>query len=257
VIEQNRGGPHKGPVLRSNRQTGLLRFQADVLGGKKQKDRDCQNRDIGTGRIAIIDIGSNTVRLVVYEAPLRLPVPLFNEKVQCELGRGLAATGRLNQSGIGLALDSIRWFARLADAMGVKQLELVATAAVREATDGEDFAALIKKQTGYPVKILTGDEESKAAALGMLSGVPSADGILGDLGGGSLDLMELKQGGFGRCGTLPLGHLRLSEDAKGSPAKARSIVANQFNTMPWIKDMEGRTFFAVGGSLRAIARIFM
>jgi len=227
------------------------------LGGKKQKDRDCQNRDVETGRIAIIDIGSNTVRLVVYEAPLRLPVPLFNEKVQCELGRGLAATGRLNQSGIGLALDSIGWFTRLADAMGVQRLELVATAAVREATDGENFTALIKKQTGYPVKILTGDEESKAAALGMLSGVPSADGILGDLGGGSLDLMELKQGGFGRCGTLPLGHLRLSEDAKGSPVKARSIVANQFNTMPWIKDMEGRTFFAVGGSMRAIARIFM
>jgi len=69
--------------------------------------------------------------------------------------------------------------------------------------------------------------------------------------------MELKQGGFGRCGTLPLGHLRLSEDAKGSSAEARSIVVNHLGTMPWIKDMEGRTLFAVGGSMRAIARISM
>ncbi|MBT3306964.1 MAG: exopolyphosphatase [Alphaproteobacteria bacterium] len=227
------------------------------MNDKINKNQNRHHRHVETGRIAIIDIGSNTVRLVVYDAPMRLPVPLFNEKVECELGRGLTTTGRLNQNGIDLALESIIWFTRLADAMGVEKLELVATAAVRDATDGKDFTALIKKRTGYRVNILSGDDESKAAAIGLLNGVPRADGILGDLGGGSLDLMELIQGDFGRCGTLPLGHLRLSEDAKGSTAKAKAIVADHLDTMPWIKDMQGRTFFAVGGSMRSIARIFM
>lgn len=235
---------------------GLPRLEADVLGGKKRIDRD-RPTEAGHGRIAIIDIGSNTVRLVVYDSPMRLSVPLFNERVQCELGRGLTTTGRLNQSGIGLALESIGWFTRLADAMGVERLELVATAAVREATDGEDFTALVEKRTGRRVKVLSGDEEARAAALGVLSGVPRAHGVLGDLGGGSLELMELNQGGFGRRGTLPLGHLRLSEDAKGSSVEALSIIAKQLRPMRWIKCMEGRAFFAVGGLWRAIARIFI
>ena len=227
-----------------------------VANKKKNRSRHAKTgAKTGRGRIAIIDIGSNTVRLVVYDAPMRLPVPLFNEKVQCELGLGLAATGCLNQSGIKLALESIRWFTKLADAMGVDRLQLVATAAVREAKDGNKFAKRIEKLTGHSVKILSGDEEAQAAALGVLSGVPEADGVLGDLGGGSLDLMELNEGGFGRFGTLSLGHLRLFEDAGGSPQKAHAIVGEQFATMPWLKDMGGRTLFAVGGSMRAIARI--
>ncbi len=243
-------------MVASDRWIGLLRPQVGVLGGKKRIERD-QRAESRPGHIAIIDIGSNTVRLVVYDSPMRLSVPLFNEKVQCELGRGLSATGRLNQGGVGLALESIGWFTRLADAMGVEKLELVATAAVREAVDGEDFTATVKKRTGHPVTVLSGDEEAEAAALGVLSGVPRADGVVGDLGGGSLELMELKQGSFGRRGTLPLGHIRLWEDAKGSSAEAQSIVTNQLNTMHWIEGMEGRTFFAVGGSLRAIAHIFI
>ncbi len=218
-----------------------------------------QNRhtESGRGRIAIIDIGSNTVRLVVYDAPMRLPVPLFNEKVQCELGRGLAASGRLNRDGAALALESIVWFTRLADAMGVDRIELVATAAVREASDGDDFARRIEERTGHPVIVLSGDDEAEAAALGVLSGVPGADGVLGDLGGGSLELMELKEGGFGRRGTLPLGHLRLAEDAGGSTAEAPAIVAERLAAMPWIEGMEGRAFFAVGGLFRTIARVFI
>ncbi len=244
-------------VLISGRRKSLAGLQGDVLSGKNRRARDGRGRHTDAGRIAIIDIGSNTVRMVVYDAPMGPPVPLFNDKVQCELGRGLTASGRLNQDGIGLALESIGWYTRLAAAMGVERLELVATAAVREAADGGDFTALIEERTGHPVKVLSADEEARAAAMGVLCGFPRADGILGDLGGGSLELMELNQGGFGRCCTLPLGHLRLAEDAKGSSAEASSIAARQLGALPWIEGMEGRTFFAVGGSMRAIARIFM
>lgn len=211
----------------------------------------------GPGRMAIIDIGSNTVRLVVYDDPMGLPVPLFNEKVQCQLGRGLAATGRLNQDGIPSALDSIAWFCRIAEAMGAEALELVATAAVRDAADGMQFTRQIESRTGHAVTVLSGDEEARAAALSLLRGVPRADGLVCDLGGGSLDVMELSDGAFGRSGTLALGHLRLSEDADGSRDSARAIVAERLAALPWIKDMAGRPLFAVGGSLRALARAFI
>ena len=136
----------------------------------------------GPGKVAIVDIGSNTVRLVVYDAPLRLPIPMFNEKAQCELGRGLAATGKLNPQGVKTALASLSRFINLSTAMGADHLKLVATAAVRDAFDGPEFVAEIKRRFGLYVQVLSGEEEAKLAAIGLLSGVSKADGVLGDLG---------------------------------------------------------------------------
>ncbi|MBT4888821.1 MAG: exopolyphosphatase [Rhodospirillales bacterium] len=208
-------------------------------------------------RIGIIDIGSNSVRLVVYVAPMRIPVPVFNEKVQCQLGRGLSETGHLSPTGIESAISTIKWFTHLASAMGVRELELVATSAVREASDGKDFVDLVKKESGHKVRILSGDEEARAAALGITSGVPDADGILGDLGGGSLDLVEINKGKIGKQGTLLLGHLRLMEDSNKSPVEALGVASERMESIPWIGHMEGRNLYAVGGSMRAIAKILV
>lgn len=222
-------------------------------------DRPCRAADVGCGggRIAIVDIGSNTVRLVVYESPMRLPAPIFNEKIQCELGRGLTATGRLNPVGAKLALTGMQRFVRLAAAMGAAELDLVATAAVREAEDGPEFVARIEKLVGRPVQVLNGDEEVETSAIGLLSGVPDADGVLGDMGGGSLDLMELNHGEMGARGTLPLGHLRLWEDSGGSAVRAFSIAAERLDDLPWLEHMEGRAFYAIGGAWRNAARVFI
>ncbi len=209
------------------------------------------------GRVAVVDIGSNTVRLVVYDAPQMMPVPMFNEKAQCELGRGLSETGKLNPEGVEEAFRSLARFIGLAEAMGVDDLELVATAAVRDAKDGPDFVARLEKRFGLKINVLSGAEEARLAALGLLSGVPEADGFLGDLGGGSLDLVKLNRGSFGDTATLPLGHLRLTEDADGETGKAPEIIKKHLQTLTWLPEMEGRTLYAVGGSWRSIARCFI
>jgi exopolyphosphatase / guanosine-5'-triphosphate,3'-diphosphate pyrophosphatase len=208
------------------------------------------------GRIGVVDIGSNTVRLVVYDVPTRLPFPLFNEKAQCGLGRTIAKTGRLDPDGVKTALRALARFVLLAEAMDVDRLELVATAAVREADDGPDFVAEIGKRFGCTVDVVDGAEEAQLAAHGLLSGVPDADGLLGDLGGGSLDLVVLDRGQFGRCATYPLGHLRLAESA-GEPKKAVPLVAAELDSESWLDEISGRDLFAAGGSLRTVARVFL
>lgn len=209
-----------------------------------------------SGRLGVIDIGSNTVRLVVYEVPTRLPFPLFNEKAQCGLGRTIAKTGRLDVEGVKAAQIALGRFVLLADAMGVDHLELVATAAVREAEDGPEFVGEIEKQFGMQVDVIDGAEEAQLAARGVLSGVPKADGLLGDLGGGSLDLVGLEKGAFGRCATFPLGHLRLSESAESCEDAAR-IAAGHLEGEKWLDEIKGRNLYAVGGTWRAIARVFL
>lgn len=209
------------------------------------------------GKVAIVDIGSNTVRLVVYDTPTRLPIPMFNEKAQCELGRGLATSGRLNPDGVEKAYASLSRFINLSTAMGADYLKLVATAAVREAEDGPAFVAEVKHRFGLDVQVLSGPEEARLAAKGLLNGVPKASGLVGDLGGGSLDLVTLDQGEFGDHGTLPLGHIKLGEALDKGPAEAEKLIRESLAALPWIENARGRTLYAIGGSWRALARIFI
>ncbi|TCS60367.1 Ppx/GppA family phosphatase [Varunaivibrio sulfuroxidans] len=211
----------------------------------------------GLGKIAVIDIGSNTVRLVVYDAPTRLPIPMFNEKVQCALGLGLADTGKLNPEGVEMAVNALVRFVNLSRAMGVDHLEIVATAAVREAEDGPDFVRRIHALLNHEITVLSGEEEAKLAAYGLLSGTPDADGVIGDLGGGSLDLVVLNHGTFGEHATFPLGHLRLRDAAGGKPENAGKVIEGHLEGTSWMKKIKGRTLYAVGGSWRAIARIMI
>ena len=133
---------------------------------------------------AIVDIGSNTVRLVVFHGPARVPLPIFNEKVQCRLGKGLDDTGMLNPEGVELAYETLNRFTKLVEVMEVDNVSMLATAAVREANDGPDFVQEIRKRFKCDVRVLSGEEEAKLAAYGVLSGLPDADGLLGDMGGG-------------------------------------------------------------------------
>ncbi len=209
------------------------------------------------GRVAVVDIGSNTVRLVVYDTPTRLPIPMYNEKALCALGRGLGTTGKLNPQGVECALSSIKRFVGLARAMGVEDLELVATAAVRDASDGPQFIADVFATTQQTVSVLSGEDEAKYAALGLLMGVPHADGVIGDLGGGSLDLVGLDNGVFNKSATYGFGHIRLSEISEGNPRRARALVFEALSELKWLKDSRGRTLYAAGGSWRSLARILI
>lgn len=207
--------------------------------------------------IGIIDIGSNSIRLVVFDGLSRIPHPLFNEKVLCGLGRGLERTGKLNPDGAVLALDNLARFAELSRAMGVRRLRVVGTSAVRDALDGPAFAAQVKRRAGLRMEVLDGKEEARLSALGVLSGIPDADGLTGDLGGGSLELVRLSHGTIGENETLPFGPLRLREVAEKGRGKLRDMIDERLAAMRWLGKATGRSFYAVGGAWRAIARLHM
>ena len=209
-------------------------------------------------RCGVVDLGSNSVRLVVYEGHHRNPVPIFNEKAVLRLGRGLQATGRLNEDGIGPALTVMQRYYLIAKAMGATPFEVLATAAVRDATNGPDFvAALQSRMPEVPIRVLSGHEEAAYSADGVLCGIPDADGILADIGGGSLEVVRLDGALRGPSQTLRLGVIRLAERSGGDLNRARELAEADMATVPWLADGSDRDLYLVGGAWRALARIHM
>lgn len=207
--------------------------------------------------IAVVDIGSNSVRLVVYDGLRRSPTPIFNEKILCGLGRGVATKGKLAEEGVTRALAALRRFRALAQQIGAKHVYAVATAASREASNGAQFVARAEKALGADIKVLTGKEEARFAALGVIAGIPEADGVVGDLGGGSLELIDIKGGKLREGVTLPLGPLRLMDLSGDSIDKARRIVDESLSKTTILTRLKGRTFYAVGGTWRNLAKLHM
>ncbi len=205
-------------------------------------------------RSAVIDIGSNSVRLVVYEGPARAPAVIFNEKVAAGLGRGLAVDGRIADADAERGLVALRRYALLARQMEVKDLQCVATAAVRDAENGPDFIAGAA-EAGLKIRLLSGAEEAEAAGCGILSGIPDAHGIAIDLGGGSLELAEVANGEVGRCASFPLGVLRLPALRGGGQQMFERTIRKMLKTAGWPGNLLGRPLYLVGGSWRALARL--
>jgi exopolyphosphatase/guanosine-5'-triphosphate,3'-diphosphate pyrophosphatase len=211
------------------------------------------------GRIAVVDVGSNSLRLVVFERLGATLMPLLNEKVMCALGRGIAATGRLNPEGTELAFANLQRFVALARALGVDHLAIIATAAVREAIDGHSFAAEAERQCGVPVRIIEGGEEGRLSARGVLAGIRDVNGVVGDLGGGSVELVRVDAGStvpIGSAVSLPLGPLRLAELGDNRKALIEAI-ERVLADAPVVRAAVGKTLYLVGGAWRAIARLHM
>lgn len=214
-------------------------------------------RSLRRGSVAVIDIGSNSLRLVIFDGVRRSPRTLFNEKVMCGLGRNLEATGRLDPDGVALARTNLQRFVTLARDIGVKRLDVLATAAVRDANDGRAFVAEIERRHRVDVSVLTGAEEGRLSAYGVLAGIPGASGVVGDLGGGSAELVPVAGGQVGSAATLPIGPLRLIEHA-ADDRRLRDVIDKHLAAVPWLgTKVDGGTFYAVGGAWRALARIHM
>ncbi|HEY2070068.1 MAG TPA: Ppx/GppA family phosphatase [Rhizomicrobium sp.] len=209
------------------------------------------------GPVAIVDIGSNSVRLVIYESFSRIPAVVHNEKAICAIGRGMVSTGRLDDTGIKSAIEALARFRMLADAHGVTAREAVATAAARDADNGREFIREAQSAWGGPIRVLSGEEEAHLAAEGVLSGTPTADGLAADLGGGSLDMVTVKSGRTGAAMTLPYGPLRLMDQSRDDPDKARKLVDKGLEGLTRLGDLKGRSLYAVGGVWRSFARIDM
>ncbi|MDE0060237.1 MAG: Ppx/GppA family phosphatase [Defluviicoccus sp.] len=207
--------------------------------------------------VAVVDIGSNTVRLVVYDGYRRAPVPMFNEGAACGLGAELAGSGEIGADAAGRALRAIARFGALARGMGAEEPAFIATAAVREARNGAEFVRAVAERCGERVAVLSGDEEARLSALGVISGLPGADGIMGDLGGGSLELVDIRNGRIARQATLPLGILRHAGRGRAARRAMLEEIRAQLAELRWLKGGAGRAFYPVGGAWRSVARLHM
>ena len=207
--------------------------------------------------IAVIDIGSNSVRLVIYEGLTRAPTPIFNEKVLAGLGRQVQSTGLLAPEAIATALAALKRFRALCDTLRVKRIWAIATAACRDAENGGAFIAEAERICGTKIEVLSGTREATLTALGVVSGIHKPDGIVGDLGGGSLELIDVHGARVRHGLTLPLGGLALQDIAGKSLKKAERFVDKTLKNLDMLKEGEGRTFYAVGGTWRALARLHM
>jgi exopolyphosphatase/guanosine-5'-triphosphate,3'-diphosphate pyrophosphatase len=207
--------------------------------------------------VAIVDIGSNSVRLVAYESHSRAPTPTFNEKALCGLGRGVATTGLLPEDAVAKALAALQRFRVLCDTMRISEVRSLATAAVRDAANGAQFLSLAEHAIGCRIELLSGQDEARLSALGVVSSIHKADGVVGDLGGGSLELTDVKNAEAGSGMTLPLGSLSLMDLSERSPKKAAKIVRETLSSVKLLQGLAGRTFYAVGGTWRALARLHM
>ncbi|ESR23514.1 Exopolyphosphatase [Lutibaculum baratangense AMV1] len=211
----------------------------------------------GLRPVGVVDIGSNSVRLVVYEGLSRSPTPLFNEKVLCGLGRHVASKGILDEDAIDKALTALRRFKALANCLEVQSLHVIATAAAREASNGPAFVEACERICGTEVRVLTGPEEAELSAFGVLAGMHRPAGLVGDMGGGSLEIVDIDAQHIGEGATMPLGGLRLMDVAGRSLKKAEKFVSDTFDAMPDLAAGRDRDFYAIGGTFRALARLHM
>ncbi|MBP2234993.1 exopolyphosphatase/guanosine-5'-triphosphate,3'-diphosphate pyrophosphatase [Sinorhizobium kostiense] len=220
-------------------------------------ESEAQGRLPGIRPVSVVDIGSNSIRLVVYEGLSRAPAMLFNEKVMCGLGKGIDATGRMEEESVQRALKALKRFRALSDQARATQMFVLATAAAREASNGPSFIEKAEAILGRKVQMLSGEEEAYFSAMGVVSSYYDADGVVGDLGGGSLELVDVNGKEIGQGITLPLGGIRLFEHSNGSLTKARAWVRRFMKEVDVLKKGAGRTFYAVGGTWRAIAKLHM
>lgn len=207
-------------------------------------------------RVGVVDVGSNSVRMVVFDGAARSPAYFYNEKIMCGLGKGLAETGRLNPEGRVRALEALKRFSLLAKGMGIENMTVVATAAAREAEDGPAFQAEVLATTGLRLWVVDGDEEARLSAQGVLLGWPDAKGVVCDIGGNSMELARIGDGKVGRRATSPLGPFRLQQIAGGAKARAAHIDKILKGLQAEIRS-EGERIYLVGGSWRVIARLDM
>lgn len=204
---------------------------------------------------AVIDIGSNSVRLVLYRLEGRAIWTVFNEKVLAGLGRDLPQTGRLSEEGVAMALPALRRFAAVIEGVRPHHVFVAATAAVREAADGVTFCERVAAETGFHIRVLSGEDEARYAARGVLAGNPAAEGVAADMGGASLELIRLGKGEVGQGITLPLGPFSLADDSAFDAKKVRARIDKRLKGKT--ADFETPTLHAVGGAWRSIAQLHM
>jgi len=207
---------------------------------------------------AIIDLGSNSIRMLIYDNLLNSQIPIFNEKAICELGKNLDKTGKLDPKGSDFALSVLQRFKRILSNLKVKKFKIIGTAAIREATDSKLFVAKVEKILKKKVEVLTGIEEAENSALGVIIGFQRVNGVVVDLGGGSLEIARVEKNIIYEKISLPLGVLRLFNQPKRNKDKINSIISFYLNKIEWLRKGKTKNLYLCGGTWRTLlnAHIF-
>lgn len=210
-----------------------------------------------SAHVAVVDLGSNSIRLVVYDSLSRAPFPRFNEKSLCRLGARIDADGNLAEGAMDCVARALERFVAIARAMEVERIDLLATEAIRQATNGDAFRERLESLSGLSLSVVDGDEEARLAALGVVAGFHRPEGLVGDLGGGSLEIAEVRGDAVGeRRHSMPIGSLKIRERMQDDPRAAKDHVDEALRAaMP--KVVTGPDFYVVGGSWRALAKIHL
>ena len=198
--------------------------------------------------MAIIDIGSNSIRLVIYASQGRYPFPLFNERANCRLGEGVGDDGMLREERIEVALATLARFAKILGSMGISKVHAVATAAVRRAKNAEQFTRPAAALLNHEISVLSQQAEAYHVARGLTLNLPRATGLVADLGGGSIEIIKLSEGQIERSASFDFGHL---SDVK------RSQINAAFAATDWISAAAPKRLYGVGGSFRAFASAYI
>ena len=247
----------------AGQRAGALRKKPGKSQDKRSLKKKLAPIEAAQGRldhgpaVAVIDIGSNSVRLVVYEGLARSPTPIFNEKVLAGLGREVQSTGLLAPDAVAEALQALTRFRALCDTLQVGRVFGIATAACRDADNGPAFIREAERICRIKIDILSGRREAELAALGVVSGIYKPEGIAGDLGGGSLELIGVRGSKIQRGVTLPLGGLTLKDVSGGSLKRAERVAEDALSFVPFLKSGRGRSFYAVGGAWRSLFGLHM
>jgi len=207
--------------------------------------------------IGVLDIGSNSVRLVGYSGSTRTPLPIFNERAFCRLGISVTATGRIGGAYYTHAMATFSRFRAIADQLGIKKLAVFATAAVRDAENREAFTLAAEKILKAPVRVLAGEEEAQLSARGVMHAIPHVHGLVADLGGGSLELAHVENSTVVKSTTLPLGVLTVSETCRANPSKMSSMIKTHLKEVDWLSEVRDQQLYMVGGAWRNLMRVRM
>lgn len=202
--------------------------------------------------VAVLDIGSNSVRMVVFNTSTQPPVKIYNEKTVCALGRDLGTTGLLNATAAKEALNAIHHYKNVIDTdFPSAKILAVGTASLREAGDGAQFVDMVAADTGININVITGTKEAHYAAHGVMMFDNHADGVVADFGGGSLELAHIRNNQPHESISLPLGAYRILSMGERAGEALQLALAPTATTFGNLKNM-----YAIGGSWRALAKAY-
>jgi exopolyphosphatase/guanosine-5'-triphosphate,3'-diphosphate pyrophosphatase len=220
-----------------------------------------------TRRLAAVDLGTNTVRLLVVEVP---PGGAWRALLETQritrLGEGLGGSGRLGEAAMRRTLATVAEFCRRAAETGAREVLIVATSAVREAENRAEFVERVRRATGHPVRVVPGGEEARLALLGALQGLPRLGGsvVLLDIGGGSTEVIVAEEGRLRSAVSLPLGVVPLAEryvDAGPvAPGRAAALAEEVAATLGrWLAGLEAeaghRPLVGTAGTVTTLAAL--